>query len=393
MKFIVVGGGICGLTTAIALIRSGHEVQVFESATEPREVGAGVVLGANAMRALHTLGIHDAVKAAGSEVSHMRVCEANGTPISEMDTLKFTQSSGFHNIAIHRAELQQVLLDHLPGGTVQFGSVFERFEDHGNQITARFAREFRAKADGLIAADGIRSRARFQVFPKSLPRFAGYTCWRGIAEASTLRLPVGRSCEFWGGANRFGFVPLTAGRVYWWACTNSSIPNNPAFRGWQIADLKRQFGEFSSPVPELLARTPDDRLLWNDILDIKPIRSFAHGRMLLLGDAAHATTPNLGQGAGQAVEDAATLKRCLQQARALPKSFTEFDKLRRSRTTKIVNMSWQLGRIAHLESSGLTYLRNALLRSMPKRMSEQRMAFLYQDYPPATHSPNGRRFD
>lgn len=379
MKFIVVGGGICGLTTAIALIRSGHEVRVFEAASELREAGAGVVLGANAMRALHALGIHDAVKAAGSEISSMSVCEANSVPISEMDTSKFTQASGFRNVAIHRADLQRILLEHLPSGTVQLGSAFERFEQMGDQVTAWFAGNVPATADGLLAADGIRSRARLQIFPKGLPRFAGYTCWRGISEASALRLPIGRSFEFWGGANRFGYVPLAAGQVYWYACTNSSVPNNPAFRSLRITDLQRQFGGFSYPVPELLARTADDRLLWNDILDIKPVESFAHGRVLLLGDAAHATTPNLGQGAGQAVEDAAMLSQCLQATRVLPQSFVEFDRRRRPRTTKIVNMSWQLGRIAHLESFWLANLRNLAMRWIPRRISDRQMAFLYQE--------------
>ncbi len=378
MQFIVLGGGICGLTTAIAVIRSGYEVRVFEAAPEFREAGAGVVLGANAMRALHALGIHDAVKAAGSEISRTIVCEANGAPLSEMDTLKFTQPSGFSNIAIHRADLQRILLEHLPDGTVQLSSVFERFEQHGEQVTACFAGNVTATADGLLAADGIRSRARLQVFPGSLPRFAGYTCWRGIAEASALNLPAGRSFEFWGGADRFGYVPLAAGQVYWYACTNSPVPANQAFSSWRIADLQRQFSAFSSPVPELLARTPEDRLLWNDILDIKPVKTFAHGRVLLLGDAAHATTPNLGQGAGQAVEDAAMLSRCLQETASLPRSFLEFDRRRRPRTTKIVNMSWQLGKMAHLTSPWLANLRNAALRRMPRRISERQMAFLYR---------------
>lgn len=379
MKFIVIGGGICGLTTAIALIRSGHEVGVFEAASELREAGAGVVLGANAMRALHALGIHDAVKAAGSEISNMSVCEANGAPISEMDTLKFTQISGFHNTAVHRADLQRILLEHLPEGTVQLGSPFERFEQDGEQVTACFTGSATATADGLLAADGIRSRARLQVFPQSHPRFAGYTCWRGIVQASALRLPAGRSFEFWGGVNRFGYVPLAAGQVYWYACTSSSIPNNPAFRNWRIADLQRQFVGFSSPVPELLAQTSDERLLWNDILDVIPVVSFAHGRVLLLGDAAHATTPNLGQGAGQAVEDAAMLSQCLRKTGDLAHSFLEFDQQRRPRTTKIVNMSWQLGKIAHLESSWLTRLRNMAMRQMPRGIRERQMAFLYQE--------------
>jgi 2-polyprenyl-6-methoxyphenol hydroxylase-like FAD-dependent oxidoreductase len=156
------------------------------------------------------------------------------------------------------------------------------------------------------------------------------------------------------------------------------MPNNPAYRSWRVIDLQHLFAGFPSRVPELLAQTPDNQLLWNDILDIKPLKMFAHGRVLLLGDAAHATTPNLGQGAGQAVEDAVILSRCLQETARLPDAFLEFDKRRRPRTTKIVNLSWQLGKLAHLQSPWLINLRNLSMRWTPRIMSERQMGFLYE---------------
>ena len=378
MKFIVIGGGICGLTTAIALIRAGHEALVFEAASELREAGAGVVLGCNAMRALHGLGIHDAVKAAGSEITSMNLSDAKGVHISQMDTLKVTRESGFSNLAVHRADLQRILLEHLPAGVLRLGSVFERFEQDGEQVTARFAGNLTVNADGLLAADGIRSRARLQIFPRSVPRFAGYTCWRGVTDASALGLPAGCSFEFWGGVHRFGYVPLTNGQVYWYACMNSRNPGHPTYMNWRISDLEAQFAGYPSPVPQLLAQTPGNRLLWNDILDVRPVKQFAHGRVLLLGDAAHATTPNLGQGAGQAVEDAAILARCLHETHGLFQCFVEFDRRRRPRTTKIVNLSWQVGKMAHLRSPWLNNLRNVVLRGMPRRINERQVDFLHQ---------------
>ena len=379
MEFIVAGGGICGLTTAIALIRLGHGVRVFEAATELREAGAGVVLGARAMRALDALGIHDAVRSAGSEITSMSLCERNGRLIANMETERFTRQLGYRNTAIHRADLQRILLEYLPDSTVQLGSVFERFEQQGPQVTARFEGNTKVTADGLLAAEGLRSRARLQAIPGSQPRFAGYTCWRGVADASALRLPSGRSVEFWGGADRFGYVPLGDCQVYWFACTNSRMPNDPAYRNWRRADLQDRFAGFPFPVPELLSQTPDNQLLWNDILDIRPLKTFAYGRVLLLGDAAHATTPNLGQGAGQAVEDAAMLSRCLQETASPPEAFLEFDKRRRPRTTKIVKMSWQLGKLAHLQSPWLINLRNRSMRCTPRSLSERQMAFLYEE--------------
>jgi len=146
-----------------------------------------------------------------------------------------------------------------------------------------------------------------------------------------------------------------------------------------MEDLRRHFGGFQSPVPDLLARTSDEQLLWNDISDIKPLKTFAYGRVLLTGDAAHATTPNLGQGAGQAVEDAAMLTRCLREDMDVENAFRAFDEQRRPRTTKIVKMSWQLGKVAQFESAWLGKLRNLLMRWTPERVSERQMAFLYED--------------
>jgi 2-polyprenyl-6-methoxyphenol hydroxylase-like FAD-dependent oxidoreductase len=380
MEFVVVGGGIGGLTTALALIRAGHGVRVFEAAGELREVGAGVVLGANAMRALDTLGVHDAVRAAGCEITDMQVREGGGRVITDVSTVKFTERVGYGNVAIHRAELQRILLRHLPEGTVETGAVFDRFELQGSEVVAWFENGLVVKADGLVGADGLRSRVRMQVAPESKPRFAGYTCWRGVLDGAGLELGAGGTVECWGDkGRRFGYVPVGGGRVYWFACVNSAAPGSPMYRGWRMEDLRRCFGDFHAPVPELLAQTSDEQLLWNDILDIKPLKRFAYGRMLLVGDAAHATTPNLGQGAGQAVEDAAMLVRCLGESAAVERAFALFDERRRPRTTRIVNVSWQMGKMAQLESGWMGRVRNFLVRSTPERVSERQMAFLYEE--------------
>ncbi|SHL49552.1 FAD-dependent monooxygenase [Hymenobacter psychrotolerans] len=377
---IIIGGGIGGLAAAHALLRLGHTVHVYEAAPELREVGAGLVLGANAMRALSELGLHDAIRPHGVPVTRLDLREQSGRLLQTADTSVFTQRLGFDNLGIHRAELQRALLAELPAGTVQLGCALERFEEEATGVKVWFADGSSATADALLAADGIHSRVRRQLLPSATPRYAGYTCWRAVADAASLGLPAGESCEVWGNSGRrFGYVPVGEGRVYWFACLNSPQPHSSTFRAYHLADLQREFAGFPAPIPDLLHLTRADRLLWNDILDLRPLSHLAYGRVLLLGDAGHATTPNLGQGAGMAVEDAAVLARCMAAHPALPAAFRRFEQRRLPRTTRIVRTSWQLGRVGQLENPLLTSLRNTVMRLLPAAVSRSQMAWLYED--------------
>ena len=379
MKFLIIGAGIGGLATAHALLQLGHSVRVYEAAPELREVGAGVVLGANAMRALHQLSLYEAVHPHGTPVTVLHLRNQRGQFLQTADTSAFTRHLGFDNLGLHRAALQQALLENLPAGTVHLGCPFERFEETPVGVTAYFADGTTAATDALIGADGVRSKVRRQLLPRALPRYAGYTCWRAVVDASSLQLPAGESCETWGQAGRrFGYVPVGGGRVYWFACLNSPEPRNPKFQAYRSTDLRQEFAGFHAPVPELLAFTSDDQLLWNDILDLKPLRQLAYGRVLLLGDAGHATTPNMGQGAGMAVEDAAVLAQCLGAEPEVTAAFQQFSQRRLPRTTRIVRTSWQLGRVGQLENPILTTLRDTTMRLLPAAVSRQQMAWLYE---------------
>ena len=379
-EFMIVGAGIGGLTTAHALLRQGHAVRVFEAASALREVGAGVVLGANAMQVLEQLGLGKAVREVGQPIKSIALLGRRGQVLTAADTGAFAQRLGQDNLGIHRVALQRVLLAALPPGTVHLNRALTHFEASPDSATAHFADGTQASADALVAADGLRSRVRLQLLPGSQPRYAGYTCWRAVVDGRSLRLPAGQSVEVWGGrAGRFGYVPLADGQVYWFACVNSSQANNPDYRAFAVADLRRQFAALPPPVAALLAITRDEQLLWNDILDIKPLPQFAFGRVLLTGDAAHATTPNLGQGAGQAVEDALALANCLQlHPDNLASAFRAFDARRRPRTTRIVEQSWLVGRLGQLENTVLTSVRDAVMSRLPAWMNEKQMAFLYQ---------------
>jgi 2-polyprenyl-6-methoxyphenol hydroxylase-like FAD-dependent oxidoreductase len=378
--FLIIGAGIGGLATAQALLRLGHQVRVYEAAAELREIGAGVVLGANAMRALDELGLHAAVRPAGTPLTTVRLLDEHGRVLNRADTSAFTERLGYDNLGILRADLQRELLRALPPGVVQLGHRLARFEQTNTRVTAFFENGAQATAEALVAADGIHSRVRRQLLPAGQPRYAGYTCWRAVVQANIPGLPTIGTSETWGRAGRFGLVPVADGRLYWFACLNSSEANNPAFRAYRMADLQRYFAGFHAPIPQVLAATNDADLLWGDLFDLAPLASLAFGRVLLLGDAGHATTPNLGQGAGMAVEDAAILARCLRAAPAdLPAAFRAFDQQRRPRTRRIVVQSRQLGMLAQFTPPWLAPLRNAALAAVPDWLTARQMSWLYQE--------------
>jgi len=148
-------------------------------------------------------------------------------------------------------------------------------------------------------------------------------------------------------------------------------------KAFRVADLTACFKDYHAPIPQLLALTTEKDLLWNDIEDIRPLQQLAFNRILLAGDAGHATTPNMGQGACQAIEDAAVLANCLNQNETIVQDFKTFEKIRLPRTTKIVNTSWTLGKLAQLTNPVLTTFRNFALKMTPQKINEKQMDYLF----------------
>ncbi len=375
MQAIVIGGGIGGLTTAIALEKRGYKVEVYESAPEFRPVGAGLGLAANAVKAFGHLGIMEKVLKAGQLIPKMQILEHTGRIISEVNSLEISAKYGIDNFAVHRADLHEVLLSQLQRSKLFTNKKAEKFEQNSKGVEVSFTDGSTATGDFLIAADGIHSAIRRQLLPSSQPRYAGYTCWRSVVKQPTNR--VLSSSETWGNGTRFGIVPLTNDRIYWFACANAT-GNNPAMKQMTAERLKELFAGYHAPVQELIGSARQEDIIWGDIVDLPPQKRFAFGRVLLLGDAAHATTPNMGQGACQAIEDAAFLYTILKSGQSIEEKFRQFEKLRVPRTTKIVENSWRIGKVAHWENSLAVRLRNSLFRLVPQSAQERQMRFLYE---------------
>ena len=377
-RFAIVGAGIGGLSLAIAMQKKGFHVVVFENAPVLKPIGAGLVLAGNAVKAFVEIGISEDVLKAGSILKKLSIKDPRGRILTETDSEKISAKYNVvNNFTIHRADLHQVLLSHLHKGTVQLGKFAVDFVQTPIGVKITFQDGSSTAADYVIACDGVHSLFRRKLVPESKPRYAGYTCWRAVINNIPPGLDLNETSETWGPGSRFGIAPLSNGRLYWFACINAK-ENDSAMRAYKIQNLLSHFGHFHSPIPEIIRHTNDQQLIWNDIVDIKPLRQFAFGNIVLMGDAAHATTPNMGQGACMAIEDAAILANAIAKYPTVEEAFIAFEKKRIQRTTSIVKNSWQLGRVAQLENRWLIKARNALLRLTPPSVAEKQMKFLQE---------------
>jgi len=381
VRAIVVGAGIGGLCAAIALRKIGIDARVYESKPEIRFAGAGLGIGANAVEALQRLGVVDEVLRAGKTLDELRIVTPEGKLLQRTESAAISRKYGPANVAIDRGRLLELLLGALGPEQVVFAAkTCSRFEQHGSGVKVWFEDGTTEEADLLIGADGIHSVIRSALLPGAKPRYAGYTCWRAVVEADPRTIPYDPNVfiETWGRRGRFGLVPLADDRVYWFACVNAQQARDPVFFSYTANDLAKRFEGYREPIPGLLRLSSERPLLHHDIYQLPPIRRFAFGRIALLGDAAHAMTPNMGQGAGQAVEDAVVLAFCLGNARTPEEALRAYERERIGRTSRIARMSDRLGRAAQLDGRVSVALRDALFPLVPEALLEKQMQYLYE---------------
>lgn len=371
--YTIIGGGIAGLTAALALQKiCGIQATVMEAAPEFKPVGAGVVLAANAMRVYKLLGIYDELVKAGNNVNQFTFYDEAGRVITRTNTAGLRNS--LDNFTIHRAELHKVLLQQLKPDNIITGKRTRDLIANKDGYTIFFNDGSNVDAEHVIVAEGVHSPIRQKLLPQSKIRYAGYTCWRGITNNTTET--VSETFETWGTRGRFGVAPLAEGKIYWFACKNATA-NNETFKGWGVNELYDNFKTYHSPIGSIIRSTPADQIIWNDIIDLKPIHQYAFGNLVLIGDSAHATTPNMGQGACQAIEDAIILANCLKNNTTAADAFKAFEQKRLKRTHYIVEQSWLLGKVAQLDNPLLSKLRDLLFKSLPQKFYQKQVERVY----------------
>ncbi|WP_280471786.1 FAD-dependent oxidoreductase [Nocardia cyriacigeorgica] len=361
-RAIIVGAGIGGLATAIALARRGWQVQILERADEIGEAGSGLTVWANGLRALDVLGVGAQVRARAMADTDAGIRDPAGRWLARTDTDELARRFG-EVVMIPRTDLFEILREALPPDSVRLGCAVTEVGhlDGGVEVVHTGGV---ATGDLVVGADGIHSAVRQVVFSGApTPRYAGYTAWRMITAHPVPALHDGG--QTWGRGERFGVIALPDDRVYLFGVADSA----PGLRGPQgeYAEVRRRFGAWHDPIPALLDAVDPATVLRHDIYELPPLSSYVLGRVALLGDAAHAMTPNMGQGANQGLEDAVTLAALLDRIDSVPAALAEYDRVRRPRTQDIARRSHRIGVLAQLSSAPAVLLRDTVLRLTPGR--------------------------
>lgn len=372
IKIDIIGAGIGGLTTAIALQQKGIPVRLFEQAKAIEPVGAGIVLGSNAMQVYEKLGLREQIEQLGNPLSSIQITRPDLTPITRMNLQYFEQKYKVRQVAIHRAALQQLLVESLPKQVLYLDKQLTQLSAD-DPVVLKFSDGTMLQSAAVIGADGIHSGVRQKAFSENTIRQTHQMCWRGVTEFPLPWSFREEATEAWGRGSRFGFSQIAPGKVYWFAV----MDYRPGAEGFGKRKISALFDDFHPLVKTIIESTAEAYIHTSPLTDLKPISTWINGRICLLGDAAHATTPNLGQGACQAIEDAYVLAEQLAKF-PVEEAFRKYEKARIGKAKMVVRSSWVMGKLAHLHHPWLITLRNGLMSLTPQAVSRRQTDQLFK---------------
>jgi 2-polyprenyl-6-methoxyphenol hydroxylase-like FAD-dependent oxidoreductase len=367
MDIAIIGGGIAGLTTALALKNEGISSIVYERADQLNEVGAGIWLQPNALKVLNHLGLREKILENAVQLDRVDITESQLNSFQNGNAI-VQDNEGNKILSIHRAKLQQLLFEALPKDTVKLGHEFKSFTQNSSKIELEFDHTS-IDADYVLGADGINSKLRKQLFPKSALRHSGQTCWRGIAKISLPKELQNLGREAWGYNVRFGFSQVSEDLVYWFSVAKAK-PFQKDDKSKIKGQLSEKFRKFHPIVNQIINATDEQKIIRGDLMDLRRLDKWHHQYIALIGDAAHATTPNMGQGAGQGIEDAYVMAKLFSQNQASEKLFETFESLRREKVDYVVNNSWRFGKMAH-SPFGRLLMKTVMKVTPPSVLSKQ----------------------
>ncbi len=376
MRFLIQGAGIGGLTLARALRHQapGTEVVLVERAPEPTAAGAGITLGPNAQAVLDALQLGPALRTAGHRMDRMEIQDATGRRLSGM---AFPPDARRGVLGIHRADLHTILAADVPA---RFGASIETLEPDEPGWRATLSTGEVVAADVVVGADGIGSALRPQLAARPPTRvYAGYTCWRFVVDDPDAAT---HGVELWGRGQRVGLIPIgppESPRLYVFLVEDApaGTPSQPTDR----AALRARFAHFPARVGAALDRLGDDEPLLHHDIESLSATAWGDGCGVLIGDAAHALTPNMGQGAAMAIEDAWVLARLVATRRPARGLAAALAAARDERVTEITRNSERIGRVGHWSHPVAAWARDTLTRLTPDIVGERQARGVFEGGP------------
>lgn len=365
-KIAIVGGGISGLCTAIALQKNGIHAEVYEKAKKVNEPDTGIILSGNAIRAFYIMGLGSQLRNNGLESDACLLKSDFGNNIANFHYQPPTPIPNY--LFIQRSVLQKILLDALLPGSLHLEKHVTDFTDD-EAVTLFFKDGTSAESDYLIACDGASSSVRSKMFPNSSLTYTGFSCWRGIIEYAPFKVTA--YTETWGARGRFGIAPLRDQQIFWYALKKSPEASN--LREWTPIDLLFNFFYYHDPIQEILENTPNNQIIYDDLYELNPLTPLQSGNILLLGDAAHASMPNIGQGASQAIEDAVYLAKWISKEDSVLNAFKKYTQHRQERIKLIKDEMKIYGLASQIDFPILSSIRNKLLQMTPASFHNEKL--------------------
>jgi 2-polyprenyl-6-methoxyphenol hydroxylase-like FAD-dependent oxidoreductase len=360
-RVVVVGAGIGGLAAAVALARAGVEVCVLERDEELHEVGAVLGVACNAMAALRDLGLAEQLTRIGSEINTLEHRTAAGRVLARWPTGRVAERLGEPIMAAGRPALLSTIAAAVPKGVLRVNARCTDVSSSRELATARLSDGDVVHGSLLVGADGAASVVRERTGGARL-RYAGYTEWRGVVKLAGVAPAV--QVQSYGPGLVFGTVPLAVDEVGWFARWVTAAGGRDA-PGSAKAKLLELFGGWHETVTEVIGACEEEQIARADIHDLPAHRRWGEGRVTLLGDAAHATQPTLGQGAALALEDAVVLARCVAEGGTQPEALREYERRRVARTVSVVGSSARQAAINRWRRPAACRLREAMLSTLP----------------------------
>ena len=367
-QILVIGAGITGLATAVALQRCGHDVTVIEERTDTSS-GAGISIWPNALAALDEIGLGDAVREAGGRVTAGALRWRDGSWLRHPARERLVKALGEPLVVIRRSALTTVLADALADGTVHTGLSARELLATADGVRITLSDSTTREVAAVVGADGTRSVVARHLNGALADHYAGYTAWRGVADYA---IDSDLAGEVLGPGIEFGHVPLGADRTYWFA-TQRAAEGQVSPQG-ELDHLKSLFASWTDPIPAVLDATDPNDVLRNDLYDRDPARQWARGAVVVVGDAAHPMRPHLGQGRCQGLEDAAVLARFVDGGDDLAAAFARFAAFRRPRVQALVRESKVVGQLVNLRPAFLSGLAGRATVLLPEALMTRHLA-------------------